>query len=223
MPLEERPRERFKKYGPKSLSTQELISIILKTGTKGRSVIDLSADIMNSITSVADLKNLTINSLNNINGISDVKSITLLSSIELGRRIYEYKEEPKKDFSNSSLIYEYYRDKFKDLKQEEFHVLYLNTRKELITSKLLFIGTIDSSVVHPREIFKEAYLNSASYIICMHNHPTGHTSPSNMDINVTRKLVEIGIILSIPVLDHIIIGSTSYYSFFENDRIKYNV
>ncbi|MFV0275061.1 MAG: RadC family protein [Bacilli bacterium] len=109
-----------------------------------------------------------------------------------------------------------------DLKQEHFYIVLLNNSKEFIKNKLLFIGTINASIVHPREIFKEAYLSSASYIICIHNHPSGNLEPSIQDIQLTEKLIQIGRFQSIPIIDHIIVSSTSYFSFYENNIVKFN-
>ena len=118
------------------------------------------------------------------------------------------------------MVYEYYKLKIGDKKQEYFYVVYLDNAKNIIRDKLLFIGTINYSVVHPREVFKEAYMLSASAIICVHNHPSGNIFPSKEDIEITQKLEEVGILLGIKVLDHLIIGSQNYYSFLENRDIE---
>ena len=123
-------------------------------------------------------------------------------------------------YNNSKIIYENNKHLFLDKKQEYFYCLYLNEKKELIERKLLFMGTVNKSLVHPREIFKEAYLLSASSIICMHNHPSGNPNPSTDDIVLTSSLLEIGKIQKIPIVDHIIFGSNSYYSFYENNNLE---
>ena len=150
-----------------------------------------------------------------INGIGKVKAIELIASIELGKRVYTNAYKEKIKISNSYDIYTYFKTKLKDKKQEYFYVLYLDNKKKIIENKLLYVGTINKSVVHPREIFKNAYLNSASYIVCIHNHPSGDPHPSKEDILLTKNLKEIGKLNNIPILDHIIIGDVSYYSFFE--------
>ena len=218
MPTQERPRERFLKYGVENLSNSELLSIILNTGSKELSVIELSNKILESINDISDLKNLTFNKLKNINGIGDVKAIKLLSSIELGKRVYYDKNMSKIKMNTSKKVFDYMKDELKGKKQEYFYALYLDTKKNLIEKKLLFIGTINKSIVHPREIFKYAYLLSASAIICVHNHPSGDTTPSKEDIILTNNLIEIGKIQGINVIDHIIIGN-DYYSFYENSTI----
>ena len=216
---EERPRERFIKYGVESLPNEELLSIILKTGTKDRSVKSLAMDLLNSIDNISELKNITVNKLLSIKGIGVVKAIEIISSIELGRRIYIDKKVMKKRLTNPCDIYLENKYLFLDKKQEYFYCLYLNNKNELIERRLLFMGTVNKSVVHPREVFKHAYLTSASSIICMHNHPSGDVIPSKDDIMFTKALVEVGRIQSIPVLDHIIAGNDNYYSFSDNGII----
>jgi len=218
IPIQERPRERFKKYGKENLKTSELISIILNTGTKDISVIALSNNILKNMEDVSNLKDLTLNKLKTIEGIGEVKAIKLLSAIELGKRVYYDKNIDKIKLNNTKLVYNYMKNKFKDNKQEYFYALYLDNKKNLIETKLLFIGTINKSIVHPREIFKYAYLLSASSIICIHNHPSGDSTPSKEDILFTKSLVDIGKLQGINIIDHIIIGK-DYYSFFENGNI----
>ena len=215
IPLNERPRERLVKYGVKNISNEELISIILKTGTKEKSVKELSNMILSKYSDISNLKELEIQDIMKIKGIGKVKAIELIASIELGRRVYVDKNIDELKIKGSIDVYNYFNDLLKDKKQEYFYAVYLDNKKKVITKRLLYIGTINGSVAHPREIFKTAYLVSASFIICVHNHPSGDPTPSNEDIVFTNKLIEIGKLNNIPVLDHIVIGRNSYYSFFE--------
>lgn len=219
LPKSERPRERLLKYGVTNLSNEELVSIIIRNGTKDLSVKQLSEGILNSVGSIKNLKNITINKLKQINGIGEVKAITLLASIELGKRVYFSDERIRIKLNTSKKIYDYMKMELYDKKQEYFYALYLDSKKYLIDKKLLFIGTLNKSIVHPREVFKNAYLLSASTIICVHNHPSGDTIPSKEDIMLTSSLVEIGKLQGINVIDHIIIGNNNYYSFYENGDI----
>lgn len=220
IPSEERPRERLVKYGAKNLSTEDLIAIILKTGTRDYSSKYLAGEIIKLVNDISDLKTLSLNKLISINGIGAVKAIEFLAALELGRRVYDSKPLCKNLKCNGAeKIFNHFRSEFRGLTQECFYCLYLNQNKHLIDKKLLFRGTLNKSLVHPREIFKEAYLSSAAYIICLHNHPSGNVIPSNEDINITKYLVEIGKIQGIPIIDHIIIGDDNYYSFYENDAI----
>lgn len=217
-PLEERPREKVKQYGINNVTNKELLSIILKTGTKSINVADLALSILRKY-KLHELKDVTITELTKIKGIGEVKAIELLAAIELGKRINYKTEEKKKKLNNPEVIFQEMRYLFIDKKQELFYCLYLNEKQELIERKLLFMGTVNKSLVHPREIFKEAYLLSASSIICMHNHPSGNPTPSSDDIILTTSLKEIGKIQKIPIVDHIIFGNNSYYSFYENNNL----
>ncbi len=220
LPKEERPRERIVKYGSEKLSNEELLSIILRCGIKNKSVKELSKDILKEFNGLSNLKNSTINRLNKINGMGLSKSSIILAVVELGRRIYLEDKERKVILKNPESIYEYTKYLFNDKKQELFYCLYFNNKQELIGEELLFIGTVNRSITHPREVFKSAYLYSASSIVCLHNHPSGDVTPSNDDIMFTKALVEIGLIQKIPIIDHIIVSNSSYYSFNDHGIIK---
>lgn len=220
IPLLERPRERLITYGSETLSNIELLSIILKTGTKGESVYELSKRLLKELGSIYNLKNTNKEILTKIKGIGITKAVELLATVELGKRIFINNiNDSKTKYNNSKIIYENNKYLFLDKKQEYFYCLYLNEKKELIERKLLFMGTINRSCVHPREVFKEAYMRSASSIICIHNHPSGDTKPSREDIHFTKALKEIGDTFGIPVLDHIIVSDNNYYSFYEESNI----
>lgn len=216
----ERPRERLLNSGAENLTNEDLLAIILKTGTKSKNVKDLALDVINYYDGFYNLKNISVEQLKKIKGIGEVKAIELVAALEFGKRIVlKDNIHNKKRLVNAKDIWDYTRYLFKDKKQEYFYALYFNNKQELISSKLLFVGTINRSVVHPREVFKEAYLLSASSIICMHNHPSGDINPSIEDINFTKSLYEIGKIQGIPVVDHIIVSDNSYYSFYEGNNI----
>ena len=207
-------------YGEEFLSNEELLMIILKTGTKKYSVKEISLNLLKYCNSINNLKDMTLNTLTNIPGIGKVKAIELMAIIELSKRMNE--EKTIKDIincTNPENIIKYFNYLFKDKKQEEFYVLYLDNKKKYLDKKRLFIGSINYSIAHPREIFKNAYLLSASFIICIHNHPSGDATPSDEDITITKNLKEIGNIHGIYLIDHIIIGDDNYYSFFEDNNI----
>lgn len=216
---EERPRERLLSQGVNALSNEELLAIILKTGTKNKSVKLLALDILNLVDNITDLKEMTINKLLEVKGIGKVKAIELLATIELGKRINIEKRTSKIKYNNPRDTYLSNKNLFLDKKQEYFYCIYLNNKNEFIERKLLFMGTVNRSVVHPREVFKYAYLSSATGIICMHNHPSGDVTPSKDDIVFTKALVEVGRIQNIPILDHIIMGDEDYYSFNDHGII----
>ena len=214
LPKSELPRERLMKYGVKSLSNEELLSIIIRTGTKNKSVKELSLDILKKY-SIKDIGNISYNTLASIKGIGKVKAVTMLAAIELGRRsVKDIKNIYK---INSSMdVYNYVKYEMEDNLQEKFMVLYLDIRKNVITSKVLFIGTVDSSIISPRDIFREAVKNNASSMILVHNHPALSIEPSFKDIELTSSLIELGKMMGIKVLDHIIVGKDEYYSFLSN-------
>ncbi|MBQ6477167.1 MAG: DNA repair protein RadC [Bacilli bacterium] len=219
MPLTERPREKLLLRGKENMSIKELIAIILKSGTKNINVNDLALGIIKKY-NIDDFKDISINDLIKIEGIGKVKAITLIAAIELGKRIYMKEPTLYKKLSTPQDIFIETKYLFNNLKQEYFYCLYFNSKQELIGKKLLFMGTVNQSITHPREVFKEAYKLSASSIICIHNHPSNDITPSKADIYFTNNLVQIGKIQGIPVLDHIIIGEDKYYSFYDNNLIK---
>lgn len=220
LPELERPRERLLQVGVENLSNEELLSVILKSGTKNKSVKEMSLEILKDFNGIANFQTVTKEKLQQIKGIGLAQALTLLSVVELGRRIYQ-NQKPflKLSLRSAGDIYQYMKYELKDKKQEYFYCLYVNTKKELIERKLLFMGTLNRSIVHPREVFKHAYLCSASGIICIHNHPSGDITPSKEDIHLTNSLVELGKVNGIPILDHIIIGEDQYYSFYEDGQI----
>ena len=220
LPVNDRPIERLIEKGADNLSNEELIAILFRTGTKGYSSKDLASNILKNTKNVKELKDITLEQLKKINGIGNTKAAILLAAIELSNRINQKVDKLiGEKFNHPDVIFNYYKNKLETKKQEYFYAIYLDTSKRIIKDKLLFIGTINYSFVHPREIFKEAYLSSASSIILLHNHPTGNIIPSQNDIDTTKNLIQIGNLLGIQVIDHIIIGNHNYYSFFENKLI----
>ena len=220
IPESDKPRERLYQYGSENLSDEELISIILKTGTKGISVKEVSLKLLENVGDIRRLKDIGINTLMRINGIGRVKAIEIKAAIELGRRIYIENNKLNGVILNNSLkIYEYFKDLVGNKKQEYFYTVYVDTKGRYIDKKCLFVGTINNSIIHPREIVKEAYLLSANGIICIHNHPSGDPTPSKEDMMITRKIKEIAVIHGIRLVDHIIVGIDSYYSFYEDNKL----
>ena len=222
IPKLDRPFERLIIYGVESLSNEELLAIIFKTGTRGISSKELGSSLLSSLGSIKKLNDIDYNYLKNFKGIGMSKACNLLASIELGKRINrEVDNIINTKLNSASLVYKFYKDKIGNKKQEYFYCVYLDNNKKIISDKLLFIGTLNYSVVHPREVFKEAYLVGASAIICIHNHPSGNVLPSRQDYDVTNNLMKVGQLLGIKLLDHIIISKNNYYSFVENNDITF--
>ena len=219
LPINDRPRERLINYGVKNLSNEELLSILLNSGTKDMSVKNLACNILSKTTSLNDLKNISFQDLINIKGVGSAKASIILSFVELSRRMNMSVESINKvKLNDPKKVFEFYRFKISRF-QEEFYCIYLDAKKRVIEQKLLFIGTVNHSMVHPRDVFKEAYNSNSAFIICIHNHPSGDVNPSLDDVKVTQRLVEIGNLMGIRVVDHIIVSENNYYSFLENGKI----
>ena len=220
IPKIDRPRERLINFGAESLSNEELLSILLKTGTKDVSVKELARTILNKIGEINKLNEINYHILSSIQGVGSAKACTLLAVVELSKRITRKNASLNNVIIKSAdIAFDYFQYIFKDQKQEYFYVIYLDNKKRVIENKLLFKGTLNQSIVHPREVFKSAFILSASSIICVHNHPSGNVEPSKEDINLTKRLSEIGILMGIKVVDHLIISDDNYFSFLENNLI----
>ncbi|MBJ9764839.1 DNA repair protein RadC [Clostridioides difficile] len=216
MAPEERPREKMLAKGVKSLSNAELLAILLRTGNKNKNAIELANYIINrDIQGIRHLEDMTIEELRNIDGIGLSKSTQIKAALELGSRVASFKPIKYK-IRNPWDIQRYYMDSLRYLKKEVFKAVLLNTKNEIISDVDVSIGTLSSSLVHPREVFKEAIRRSASKIIVMHNHPSGSVEPSREDKNITSRLIKCGEIIGIEIIDHIIIGDGLYFSFKEN-------
>lgn len=219
MALEERPREKMFLYGEKSLNNDELLAIILRTGNKNNNVLDLARKVINKDSQgLRYLKDISISELCEIDGIGLSKATQIKAALELGARVSSYKPEKYK-VKNPWDIYKYYMESLRYLKKEVFKVVLLNTKNEIITHVDVSVGTLNSSLVHPREVFIEAIKRSANKIILIHNHPSGSVEPSIEDKNITKRLIDCGEIIGIEVIDHIIIGDGVYFSFKENNVI----
>lgn len=219
IPIDERPRERLIKVGVENLTNKELISIILKTGLKNKNVNDISLELLNNY-SMNELKNISIYDLIKISGIGKTKAIELISAMELGKRVFLSKDEKNEKLDTPEKIWNDIRYYLDGKKQEYFYCYYFNNKQELLERKLLFLGTINNSVTHIREIFKEAYKLSASSIVCIHNHPSNDVKPSKEDIEFTNVLIKTGNLQKIPIIDHIIVGDSNFYSFYEHNIIE---
>ena len=215
----DRPRERLINSGVKSLSNSEILSCILKDGTRNMNVKEIS-EVLLSRYRLQDLRYITLPELLKIKGIGISKACSLLSSIELANRLnMKIESLDNTIFESTNDVYEYFKAKIGYEIQEVFYVVYLEAKNMIIKSKELFKGTLNTSLVHPREIFKEAYLSSAVSVILVHNHPSGSVVPSSADYKLTKRIIEAGDLLGIKVVDHIVVSRKSYYSFYENGDI----
>lgn len=208
-----RPREKALQYGIKNLTDYELLAIFLRTGRKELNVIGLAQLIINEVGGIANIKESNLDLIKEIKGIGQVKLLELQALIELSKRLNQVHVQAYFYANNPDVLFELYQKRFEDMKQECFVVLALNAKNAIIADKVIFIGSVSHSTVHPREVFKYIIQHSASSFICMHNHPSGDVRPSKQDGDITKTLYELSIVLGIPLLDHIIVGHNTYFSF----------
>ena len=224
LPELDRPYERIEKYGTKTLTDSELLAVIIKTGTKNKNAVGVARTLLNSFgEDVSAVCNANLAELKSIKGIGTVKALQLKACGELARRIS--KGTLSKSFSakNISALGTFLINDFRGMKQEIFRIMLLNSRFKIVKEKDVSLGTVDKAIVHPREVFREAIKDSCTYIVLVHNHPSGDELPGTDDFNTTKALVKAGLILGIYVYDHLVIGENAYYSMRENgdiDRIE---
>jgi DNA repair protein RadC len=216
IPEQNRPRERFISIGPQALSEAELLALILRTGTKDNNIIDISNKIIKEH-SLPGLFECSVKELRKIKGIGTSKAIQILAIAELSKR-YSSSKNPITKISSAKDVFTFFHNTLKDEKQEHFYILLLNNKNHIISQKLITKGILDSSLIHPREVFNPAIKESAARIILIHNHPSGDPSPSHDDIQTTEKLMQAGDLIDIKVLDHVIIGKDNYWSWSESQN-----
>ena len=214
LPNLEKPRERLCKYGARYLSNEELIAILLRTGSKEVNVKELSNDVLVKLKSISEIDSMTISELTSIKGIGKVKAITLLAAAEFGKRVMSKSFNENVVLSNARVINEYFGSTIMGDK-ERLLVILLDNKKRLISYKVMYEGTSDEVCASPKEIFNYAVREKAACIILMHNHPSGVIVPSNADIELTRNMGLSGQMLGINVIDHIITNGKEFYSFYE--------
>lgn len=209
---DERPREKLIKNGAASLSDAELIAIIIRAGTKKYSAIDVARDLINLYGNLSKLASCDVSELQKIKGIGRTKAVQIAAVFELVRRVQAEPYDPSKIIRSPEDVAKYYIPRLRNLRQETFWVLMLNSASQIIREVKITEGILNASIVHPREVFRTAITESAASIILLHNHPSGNPQPSNDDIIITKKLVQTGEIVDIKVLDHLIIAGDSYTS-----------
>jgi DNA repair protein RadC len=211
-PKNERPRERLLQDGPQHLTEAELLGILLGKGTRKKTAIDLARELLDRYESLQKLFSRSPSELITVKGIGPAKAAILSAAFELVRRIQSRKDADRPLFKRSSDVAGHYLPLMRDLRKEVFKVLLLNRANRFIKEVFVSEGTLDASVVHPRDVFREALLEPAAGIILIHNHPSGNPSPSDEDLRITKQLVEAGRLLGIKVYDHIILAGEGYRS-----------
>lgn len=215
LPETERPREKLIRNGVESLANDELIGIIIRTGNSTETAVDLGRKILSlDETGLRYLMDTTLEELMSIKGIGECKASQILATIELGKRISYEQGLAKIKVGSPKSVSKIFED-MKYLKKEHFRVLLLDVKNQVISVEEISIGTLNSAIVHPRDVFKVAIKKNANAMILIHNHPSGDTAPSGEDIKITERLLEVGDVVGIKVLDHLIIGDSKYLSFKE--------
>ena len=219
-PEDERPRERLLNQGADALSEAELLAIVLRTGDGHNSAVDLARHLLQKYNGLRGLDAQSVQELQMTHGIGLAKAAQIKAALELAKRLVQQQWEVKDRVSSPAAVYHYVRLRMQDLKREEFHVLYLTGRNEVITQQRLFEGSLSESTVSPREIILTAVQHGAASVILLHNHPSGDPRPSEQDRRTTAKIVEACRHVDISVLDHLIIGKNSYFSFADEGLIQ---
>ncbi|WP_297634078.1 DNA repair protein RadC [uncultured Clostridium sp.] len=219
IPEYERPREKLLAQGVESLSNEELLAIILCKGIKGENVVNLSKRIISELNGLDGIRDVSLEQVKTIKGIKDSKGAQILAIAELSKRIGSLKTSIRQKINKPNDLAKLLYPEMINLKQEVLKLIILNTKNEIVKTKDVFKGTLNSSLVHPREIFNEALKSSAASIIICHNHPSGDPTPSKEDIAITKRLSDCGILLGINLTDHIIIGNNKYVSLREKGII----
>ena len=209
------PRERLAKEGVEALSNQELLAILLRTGTRQASVFEIAQKVLSNLSSLTDLKKMTLQELQSLSGIGRVKALELQAMIELGLRIHKHETLEMESILSSQKLAKKMQQELGDKKQEHLVALYLNTQNQIIHQQTIFIGSATRSIAEPREILHYAIKHMATSLILVHNHPSGAVAPSRNDNHVTKLVKEACDLIGIVLLDHMIVSHSSYFSYRE--------
>nr|CAA9251190.1 UPF0758 family protein [uncultured Armatimonadetes bacterium] len=215
IPADERPRERLVKYGADTLSTAELLAILLRTGTEKYSALGLANHLLSTFGSLRGVANATIEEMSAIHGLGPAKAAQIKAAIEFGRRLVAASPEERPKIRSPRDVYNLLGPTLRDQNREHFVALLLDTKGGVLRTRTVSVGDLSSSLVHPREVFTEAVRHSAASLIVAHNHPSGDPAPSPEDVQVTRRLCEAGELLGIELLDHVVLGDSRWVSLKE--------
>ncbi|MDN5027398.1 DNA repair protein RadC [Streptococcus sp. SPS1] len=209
------PRERLTQEGVEALSNQELLAILLRTGTRQASVFEIAQKVLSNLSSLTDLKKMTLQELQSLSGIGRVKAIELQAMIELGHRIHKHETLEMESILSSQKLAKKMQQELGHKKQEHLVALYLNTQNQIIHQQTIFIGSATRSIAEPREILHYAIKHMATSLILVHNHPSGAVAPSRNDDQVTKLVKEACDLMGIVLLDHLIVSNSNYFSYRE--------
>jgi DNA repair protein RadC len=212
MPLDDRPRERLERNGPESLTTPELVAILFRTGTAQRNAVQLAEALFRELGGLSGLATSSLEELSCVNGVGRVKAIEVKAAIELGKRLSATNEDVKPIVRTPEDVAKLMMADLRYETREHLYALLLDTRNQVRHRRLISTGTLTESLIHPREVFREAIRFTAASLVLVHNHPSGDPTPSDMDVAATERLAEAGKIVGIDVLDHVIIGDGKWAS-----------
>lgn len=212
LPESERPRERLKKYGPEVLSDAELLAVLIRTGTRGTNAVELAREVLRTV-DLDDFSSVSMGRLKRIDGLGDVKAGQVMAALELSKRVGSRYEEGVK-VSGPESVFEVVQGEFGE-KREVFVGLYLDTKGKLLRKETISVGSLNRSIVHPREVLRPAVLDGAASLIVAHNHPSGDPEPSRGDVEVTRRVHAASRILGVDLLDHVVVGGGCFVSMAE--------
>ena len=218
-PEDERPRERLLRSGADGLSTAELFAIILRTGSRDKSAIELAREVLIHFRNLKEIEDAAMAEFAGIKGMGEAKIAQVKASFELGKRLFQQDNDAlfkNPSFRNSRDVFEYFMPRFYGLKKERFLCALLDAKNRVFKETIVSEGTLTTSPVHPREVFREAIKEAAASVLFVHNHPSGDPKPSNDDISITKRLIETGKVIGINVLDHIVISDKKFLSMMEN-------
>ncbi len=215
----DRPREKLARVGAGALGTNELVAIVLGQGRARATALDLANAILDAAESVAGLARLGHDDLTRIRGIGAARAAQVLAAIELGRRSVSHALRDRVQVTSPRAVAEYLLPQYGNRPVEQFGVLLLDTKHRVLRSTVLSVGTLDASIVHPREVFREAVTGNAAAIVLFHNHPSGDPEPSKEDTRLTERLIAAGVLMGINVIDHVILGDARYFSYRERGSL----
>ena len=221
MPTGERPRERLKEFGPRTLSNTELIAILLRTGMQGENVLAQASRILTRFDGLPGLAKASYAELCRERGLSEAKACQLLAALELGRRSVSLSASERPTISSPQDVANLLIAEMATLDQEHLRVLLLNTRNEVLGVPEIYVGNVNSSVVRPAEVFRPAIRENAPSIIVVHNHPSGDPTPSPQDVSITKDLISCGKMLGIELLDHVVLGGGDRYVSLNERRLAF--
>lgn len=219
LPKAERPRERLESLGPKSLSVQELLAIVLRLGTRGVSAVELANRLLSKFGNIKAIAQASIEELSSVEGVGRAKAISIKAAFELGVRLAVFNDTERIIIKKPEDVYLLLREEIRLLSQEIFKVVILNTKNQVIKTETVTIGILNTNIIHPRELFRSAIRSNAHSVILIHNHPSGDPEPSKEDVFITKRLVDAGHIVDIEIEDHIIFGEGKFVSMRERGCI----